>query len=104
VAVRQREDSHEATQVEARAEGADRARGAQGQTDRGVCAPNNEISRAQYDQWRDLFLANAARALESAGASPHQGRLEGENARQKGKVDPAIALTLGQPTQLLGPE
>lgn len=84
-----------------------------------MCA-EQESSRAQYCQWGDLFLANAARASESAGASQRQGRLEGENARlkalvgelrlssKKGEVDPAIALTLGQsttmsqPTQLFG--
>ena len=31
-----------------------------------LCA-EHEISQAQYYQWRDLFLANAAKAFEPAG-------------------------------------
>ena len=40
-----------------------------------LCA-EHEISQAQYYQWRDLFLANAAKAFEPAGAPQRQGRLE----------------------------
>ena len=68
------EDSHEATQMEARAEGADRARG-KGRPIGELCA-EHEISQAQYYQWRDQFLANAAKAFEPAGAPQRQGRLE----------------------------
>jgi hypothetical protein len=37
-----------------------------------LCA-EQEISQAQYYQWRDLFLANAAKAFEPAGAPQCQG-------------------------------
>jgi transposase-like protein len=43
-------------------------------------------SQAQYYQWRDQFLANAAKAFEPAGAPQRQGRLERENARLKAVV------------------
>ena len=42
-----------------------------------LCA-EHEISQAQYYQWRDQFLANAAKAFEPAGAPQRQGRLERE--------------------------
>ena len=44
-----------------------------------LCA-EHEISQAQYYQWRDLFLANAARAFEPA---PHNAKA-GSNARTRG--------------------
>ena len=47
-----------------------------------LCA-EHENSQAQYYQWRDQFLANAAKAFEPAGAPQRQGRLERENARLK---------------------
>jgi hypothetical protein len=100
VAVWTREDSHEATQVEARAEGADRARGLK-------CRPigelraEHEISQTQYCQWRDLFLANVARAFEPAGAPQRQGRLERENARLKALVG-ELALELKKTGEILG--
>src|SRR5215510_4519451 len=50
-----------------------------------LCA-EHEISQAQCYQWRDLFLANAARAFEPAGPPQRQGRLERENARPKALV------------------
>lgn len=42
-----------------------------------VCA-EHEISQAQYYQWRDQFLANAAKAFELAGAPQ---RKAGSSAR-----------------------
>jgi transposase-like protein len=58
-----------------------------------LCA-EHEISQAQYYQWRDQFLANAAKAFEPAGAPQRQGRLERENARLKnlvGELAPSTA-------------
>jgi transposase-like protein len=44
-----------------------------------LCA-EHEISQAQYYQWRDVFLANAAKAFEPAGA-PHAKA--GSNAKMR---------------------
>jgi transposase-like protein len=57
-----------------------------------LCA-EHEISQGQYYQWRDQFLANAARAFEPVGAPSRQGRLERENARLKALVG-ELALEL----------
>jgi putative transposase len=65
-----------------------------------LCA-EHEISQAQYYQWRDLFLANAARAFEPAGAPSRQGRLERENARLKALVG-ELALELKKSEEVLG--
>jgi transposase-like protein len=65
-----------------------------------LCA-EHEISRAQYYQWRDLFLANAARAFEAGGAPQRQGRLERENARLKALVGER-ALELKKSEEVLG--
>ena len=45
-----------------------------------LCA-EHEISQAQYYQWRDQFLANAAKAFEPA--APHHAGA-GSNARTPG--------------------
>jgi transposase-like protein len=42
-----------------------------------LCA-KHEISQAQYYQWRDQFLANAAKAFEPAGAKPREKNVCGE--------------------------
>jgi transposase-like protein len=64
-----------------------------------LCA-EHEISQAQYYQWREMLLANAARAFEPAGA-PRQGRLERENARLKSLVG-ELALELKKSEEVLG--
>ena len=65
-----------------------------------LCA-EHEISQAQYYQWRDLFLANAARAFEPAGQPQRQDRLERENARLKALVG-ELALELKKSQEVLG--
>jgi transposase-like protein len=40
-----------------------------------------QISQAQYDQWRDQFLAHAANAFESQQSTKQDARLEQEHAR-----------------------
>ena len=65
-----------------------------------LCA-EHEISQAQYYQWRDLFLANAAKAFEPARALQRQGRLERENARLKALVG-EFALELKKSAEVLG--
>lgn len=65
-----------------------------------LCA-EHEISQAQYYQWRDQFLANAARAFEPAGAPQRQGRLERENARLESLVG-ELALELKKTGEILG--
>ena len=65
-----------------------------------LCA-EQEISQAQYYQWRDQFLANAAKAYEPAAAPQRQGRLERENARLKNLVG-ELALELKKSEEILG--
>jgi transposase len=43
----------------------------------------HQISQAQYDQWRDQLLANAAKAFEIQQQSQREARLAQENARLK---------------------
>jgi transposase-like protein len=45
--------------------------------------PEPQISQAQYDQWRDQFLAHAAKAFEVHKQSQCEARLARENARLK---------------------
>ncbi len=72
-------DSHEATQVEAGAEGADRARRAERPI--GELCAEHEMSQAKNYQWRDQFLADAAKAFEPAryvdGLVINQKRVDG---------------------------
>ena len=65
-----------------------------------LCA-EHEISQAQYYQWREMFLANAAKAFKPAGTPQRQGRLERENARLKALVG-ELALELKKSEELLG--
>jgi transposase-like protein len=43
----------------------------------------HQISQAQYYQWRDQFLAQAAKAFEVHEQSQREARLARENARLK---------------------
>lgn len=53
----------------------------------------HQISQGQYYQWRDQFLANAARAFEISKQTQRETRLEQENARLKRLVaDQALEL------------
>jgi transposase-like protein len=51
----------------------------------------HQISQARYDQWRDQFLANAAKAFEVHAQSQCEARLTRANARLNTLVG---ALTL----------
>jgi transposase-like protein len=51
-----------------------------------------QISQSQYDQWRDPFLAHAAKAFDVHQHTPKEARLEHENARLTQLVG---ELTLG---------
>ena len=44
---------------------------------------DHQISQAQYDQWRDQFLANAANTFEVAHQTEREARLQHENAQLK---------------------
>jgi transposase len=65
-----------------------------------LCA-EHEISQAQYYQWREMFLANAAKAFEPALALWGAGRLERENAQLKSLVGER-ALELKKSEEVLG--
>jgi transposase-like protein len=67
----------------------------------GELCTEHEISQAQYYQWRDQFLANAAKAFEPASAPSRQGRRERENARLKSLVG-ELALELKKSAEILG--
>jgi len=43
----------------------------------------HQISQSQYYQWRDQFLAHAARNFESHQSTKKEARLEQENTRLK---------------------
>jgi hypothetical protein len=47
-----------------------------------LCA-ERQISQAQYDPWRDQFLAHAPKAFEVHEQSQREARLACENARLK---------------------
>ena len=47
---------------------------------------SHQISQAQYYQWREQFLANAAKAFEVNQQTAKEGRLLKENAKLKGLV------------------
>ena len=50
-----------------------------------ICA-EHQISQAQYDQWRDQFLAHAGTAFEVHQHTRTEARLAQENARLKALV------------------
>lgn len=65
-----------------------------------LCA-EHEISQGQYYQWRDQFLANAAKAFEAGSATQRHDRLERENERLKRLVG-ELALELKKSEEVLG--
>ena len=60
-----------------------------------------QISPAQYDQWRDQFLAQAAKAVEVHEQSQREARLARENARLKTLVG-ELTLELKKSDEVLG--
>jgi transposase-like protein len=65
-----------------------------------VCS-EHQISQAQYYQWRDLFLANAAKAFEASKLNQQEARLLKENDRLKSLVG-ELTLELKKTDELLG--
>jgi transposase-like protein len=61
-----------------------------------ICT-EHQISQSQYYQWRDQFLANAARAFEPHQYTRKEAHLEQENARLK-KLIGALTLALKKAT------
>jgi hypothetical protein len=47
-----------------------------------ICTAH-QLSQAQYDQWRDQFLAHAAKAFEVHEQSQREARLAREHAKLK---------------------
>jgi transposase-like protein len=45
-----------------------------------------QISQSLYDQWRDQFLAQAAKAFDDPQRTRREARLQQENARLKPRV------------------
>jgi transposase-like protein len=64
-----------------------------------ICT-EHQISQSQYYQWRDQFLAHAARAFEVHQHTRKEGRLEQENARLKRLVG-ELLLELKKSDELL---
>jgi hypothetical protein len=58
---------------------------------------DDQISRAQYYQWRDQFLAHAPKAFEVAQQTEREARLHQENVRLK-KLVGELALELNKAT------
>jgi transposase-like protein len=65
-----------------------------------ICT-EHQISQAQYYQWRDQFLAQAAKAFEVHEQSQREARLARENARLKTLVG-ELTLELKKSDELLG--
>lgn len=61
----------------------------------------HQISQAQYYQWLDQFLANAAHAFESHQYTRKEAHLKHENARLKRLVG-ELTLELKKSDELLG--
>jgi transposase-like protein len=61
----------------------------------------HQLSQAQYYQWRDQFLAHAAKAFEVHEQSQREARLARENARLKTLVG-ELTLELKKPTRYSG--
>jgi len=65
-----------------------------------ICT-EHQISRAQYYQWRDQFLAYAPQAFEVHEQSQREARLARENARLKTLVG-ELTLELKKSDEALG--
>jgi transposase-like protein len=65
-----------------------------------ICT-EHQISQAQYDQWRDQFLAHTAKAFGVHEEIQRRARLARENARLKTLVGEVI-LELKQSDERLG--
>jgi transposase-like protein len=65
-----------------------------------ICT-EHQISQSQYYQWRDQFLAHAAKAFESHQSTKKEARLEQENARLKQLVG-ELTFELKKSDALLG--
>jgi transposase-like protein len=65
-----------------------------------ICT-EHQLSQAQYDQWRDQFLAHAPKAFEVHEQSPREARLGRENAKLKTLVG-ALTLELKKSDEVLG--
>jgi transposase-like protein len=61
----------------------------------------HQISQAQYDQWRDQFLAHAPKAFEVHEQSQREARLARENARLNTLVG-ELTLELKKSDEALG--
>ena len=60
-----------------------------------------QISQAQYDQWRDQFLAHAPKAVEVHEQSQREARLVREHTRLKTLVG-ELTLELKKSDEVLG--
>jgi transposase-like protein len=61
----------------------------------------HQLSQAQYYQWRDQFLAHAAKAFEVHEQSQREARLTQENARLKTLVG-ELTLELRKSDEVCG--
>jgi transposase-like protein len=61
----------------------------------------HQLSQAQYYQWRDQFLAHAAKAFEVHEQSQREARLTQENARLKTLVG-ELTLELKKSAEVFG--
>lgn len=65
-----------------------------------ICT-EHQISQSQYYQWRDQFLAHAARAFDAHQYTRKEAHLEPENARLKQLVE-ELTLERTKSDELLG--
>jgi transposase-like protein len=65
-----------------------------------ICT-EHQLSQAQYYQWRDQFLAHAAKAFEVHEQSQREARLARENAKLKTLVG-ELTLELKKSDEVLG--
>jgi transposase-like protein len=64
-----------------------------------ICT-EHQLSQSQYYQWRDQFLANAAKAFEGHQHTRREAHLEHENSRLK-KLVGDLTLELKKSDELL---